>query len=183
MPLPRKKDHGSSGAPVLDIMKAHVKLIDVTEHTEPFVVTKQSTSAQFWLDPQFKCSVEVINDFDDGTANGTKFFESFRYKKDRDGDWINSENSKLGMLTNIVKPDYFEDESISALTADDLEGFEMICRIKPKKNPNTGQVTGSTIDWETMRPLPKKMAVTAAPAELDEIEEDFDDGSLDDAPF
>jgi hypothetical protein len=42
----------------------------------------------------------------------------------------------------------------------------MFCRIKPKKNPTTGQVTGSTIDWETMRPLrPRKAAVVAAPGD------------------
>ncbi|MDQ3637814.1 MAG: hypothetical protein M3426_07440, partial [Actinomycetota bacterium] len=35
---------------------------------------------------------------------------------------------------------------------------------KPKKNPQTGQVTGSTIDWETMRPLrPKKAAAVSVP--------------------
>lgn len=75
------------------------------------------------------------------------------------------------MLTNVIKPGYFEDESIPELTAEDLEGFEMLCRIKPKKNPNTGQVIGSTIDWETMRPLPAKKtaAVTVDEEEFDDI--------------
>jgi hypothetical protein len=69
------------------------------------------------------------------------------------------------MLTEVIKPGYFEDDTIPELTAEDLEGFEMVCRIKPKKNPTTGQVTGSTIDWETMRPLrPKKAAVATAPS-------------------
>jgi hypothetical protein len=43
----------------------------------------------------------------------------------------------------------------------------MLCRIKPKKNPSTGAVTGSTIDWETMRPLPKRQTVAAAASEED----------------
>ena len=48
----------------------------------------------------------------------------------------------------------------------------MMCRIKPKKNPTSGAITGSTIDWETMRPLPTKEKVAAGAAEEDE---DFSD--------
>jgi hypothetical protein len=74
-----------------------------------------------------------------------------------------------------VKPGYFEDDSIPELDAEDLEGFEMLCRIKPKKNPSTGAVTGSTIDWETMQPLPTKETVAAAAVE--------EDGDFSDIPF
>lgn len=159
MPLPRKQDDGASGAPVLDILRARVKLTDVEEHTEPFTVTRKSDGAEFTLDPQFKGSVEVIDDGEDGSDNGEKFFESFKYKnteKDRSGEWINKENSKLGMLTKVVKPKYFEDHTIPELTAEDLEGFELICQIKPKRNPDSGKVLGSQIDWESMKPLPQR---------------------------
>jgi hypothetical protein len=44
----------------------------------------------------------------------------------------------------------------------------MMCRIKPKKNPSTGAVTGSTIDWETMRPLPNRETAAAVAAEEDD---------------
>jgi hypothetical protein len=175
MPLPRSKDDGTGRAPVLDIMKARVKLTDVVEHTEPFTVTRKSDNATFTLDPQFKCTVEVIDDYDDGADNGETFFESFKYKQTKDGEWINQENSKLGMLTKAAKPGYFDDESIPALTAEDLEGFEMHCRVKPKKNPNTGKIVGSTIDWETMKPLPTQKVATAVAGE----DEDWDD----DIPF
>jgi len=171
MPLPRKKDDGSSGAPVLNILRAHVRLIDVEEHIEPYTVTRKSDGRTFTLDPSFNCTVEVVDDGQDGTDNGAKFFEAFKYKntqKDGSGDWINQENSKLGALTEVVKPGYFEDDSIPELDEVDLEGFEMLCRIKPKKNPATGAVTGSTIDWETMQPLPAKEKVAAAAAEEDE---------------
>src|SRR5215208_2903843 len=185
MPLPRKKDDGGTGAPVLNILSAHVRLFDVEEHTEPYTVTRKSDGTQFTLDPGFKCTVEVIDDGADGTHNGAKFFESFKYKKElrrptvtkdgrlepvsdeADAPWVNKENSKLGQLTNVRKPGYFEDASIPELSAEDLEDFEMLCRIKPKKNPNSGQVIGSTIDWETMQPLPKK-PVVVAPAEEDD---------------
>jgi hypothetical protein len=180
MPLPRAKDDGSGGAPVLDIMKARVRLFDVEEYTEPFTVERKSDSATFTLDPQFKCSVEVVDDYDDGSDNGAKFFESFKYKQAKDGSWHNQENSKLGMLTKAVKPGYFDDESIPALTAEDLEGFEMHCRVKPKKNPNTGKIIGSTIDWETMKPLPAaKVAASSAATE----EPDLDESDFDDLPF
>jgi hypothetical protein len=157
MPLPRKKDDGSSGAPVLDILRAHVRLFDVEEYTEPFVVTRKSDGATFTLDPQFKCNVEIIDDGEDGSDNGAKFFEAFKYKQDASGEWTNKENSKLGMLTKVAKgPEYFADTSIPELTKDDLEDLEMICQIKPKKNPDSGKVLGSMIDWESMKALPKR---------------------------
>jgi hypothetical protein len=179
MPPPRKKDDGSSGAPVLNILRAHVRLMDVEEHIEPYTVTRKSDGRTFTLDPAFNCTVEVLDDGQDGTDNGATFFEAFKYKntqKDGSGEWINQENSKLGALTEVVKPNYFEDYSIPELDAEELEGFEMLCRIKPKKNPSTGAVIGSTIDWETMQPLPTKETVTAATAEE---EDDF----LDIPPF
>jgi hypothetical protein len=149
MPLPRKKDAGSSGA--------------------PFTVTRKSDGATFTLDPQFKCSVEVVDDGQGGDDNGAKFYESFRYKLNKIGEWINQDNSKLGMLTEVVKPGYFDDESIPDLSEDDLEGFEMMCRIKPKKNPG-GSTTGSTIEWDTMRALPSKKVAAAAAEEEDDVE-------------
>jgi hypothetical protein len=170
MPLPRKKDAGSSGAPVLDISRAHVRLVDVEEHVEPYTITRKSDKATFMLDPQFSCTVEVLDDGQGGEDNGTKFFEGFRYKQDKNGNWFNQQNSKLGMLTNVVKPGYFEDPSIPELEASDLEGFEMLCRIKPKKS-SSGQATGSTIEWDTMQALPKKKVATATAEE----DEDFSD--------
>jgi hypothetical protein len=118
--------------------------------------------------------VEIVDDGEDGSDNGEKFFESFKYKnteKDKSGEWINKENSKLGMLTKVVKPRYFEDETIPELTEEDLEGLELICQVKPKRNPDSGKVLGSTIDWESMKPLPSKAKVAAVAEE----EEDWDD--------
>src|SRR5215218_6017495 len=115
MPLPRKKDDGSSGAPVLNILRAHVRLTDVEEYTEPYTVTRKSDGRTFTLDPAFNVTVEVVDDGQDGAD-----------------DWINQENSKLGALTEVVKPGYFEDDSIPELDTEDLEGFEMLCRVKPK---------------------------------------------------
>jgi hypothetical protein len=175
MPLPRKKDAGASGAPVLDLLNAHVRLIDVEEHVEPYTITRKSDGQSWTKDPDFSCTVEIIEDGQDGKEDGTRFFESFKYKnteRDKSGDWENRENSKLGALTNVVKPGYFEDDSIAEISEEDLEGFEMMCRIKPKKNPTNGAITGSTIDWETMRPLPTKAKAAAVVAEEDA---DFDD--------
>jgi hypothetical protein len=176
MPLPRSKDDGSNGAPVLNILRAHVRLTDVEEYTEPFTVTRKSDGATFTLDPQFKATVEIVHDSEDGTDNGEKFFESFKYKntqKDKSGEWINKENSKLGMLTKVVKPNYFDDESIPELTAPDLDGFEMICQVKPKTNPDSGKVLGSMIDWESMKAVPTVAAVAAVAAEEDADWEDI----------
>ena len=174
MPLPRKKDEGTA-APVLNILQAHVKLFDVEEHVEPYTVTRKSDGAQFELDPGFNCTVEIVDDGEVGESNGEKFFESFKYKKNSDGEWFLKENSKLGELAKVVKPGYFEDPSILDVAEEDLEGFEMLCRVKPKKNPQTGRVTGSTIDWETMRPLRKQPVAQAAASEAVTDDEDFSD--------
>jgi len=171
MPLPRKKDAGGTGAPVLNILRAHVRLTDVEEHTEPYTVTRKSDGATFQFDPDFSCTVEAVDDGQDGSDNGVTFFERFRYKQDEDGGWFNQKNSKLGALSEEVKPGYFDDDTIPALETSDLEDFEMLCRIKPKKN-TSGQVTGSTIEWDTMQALPKKPGETAATSEE---ETDFSD--------
>jgi len=168
MPLPRKKDAGGTGAPILNIPMAHVRLTNVEEHTEPYTITRKSDGAKFTLDPAFNCTVVVIDDGQDGSNNGAKFFESFRYKQDEDGGWFNQKNSKLGAVTELKKPGYFDDDTIPALEASDLEDFEMLCRIKPKRNPSTHEVTGSTIDWETMQPLPKEKAAAVDAEEDDE---------------
>jgi hypothetical protein len=187
MPLPRKKDAGSSGAPVLNLLSARVKLFDVEEYESPYTVTRKSDGAEFTLDPGFKCTVEVVDDGADGSDNGVQFFEQFKYKQAKldkanrfepakSDDWFNQQNSKLGALTEVVKPGYFDDDSIPELGASDLEGFEMMCRVKPKNNPSTGAITGSTIDWETMQALPgTKMASVAAAQPEDPNEEDFED--------
>ena len=179
MPLPRKKDAGSSSAPVLNLLSAHVRLVDVEEHVEPYTVTRKADGMSWTLDPAFNCTVEIVDDGAEGSHNGVAFFESFKYKnaaKDKSGEWSNQQNSKLGALTEVVKPGYFDDDSIPELDISDLEGFEMLCRVKPKKNPTTGAVTGSTIDWETMQPLPNRAKATAAAgaAEAD-ADADFDD--------
>lgn len=185
MPLPRQTDDGSGGAPVLDILRAHVRLFDVEEHEKPYTVTRKSDGAEFQKDPGFTCTVEVLDDGSDQSDRGVTFFENFRYKntkKDKSGDWINKENSKLGQLTNVVKPGYFEDESIPDLTAADLEDFELICRLKPRKDPSSGKIRGTTIDWETMQAVPKEpMAVVSETAQ--EAGKDDDEDIFDDIPF
>jgi hypothetical protein len=183
MPLPRRKDDGTGGAPVLNLLSARVKLLDVEEYEKPYAVTRKSDGAEFMLDPGFKCTVEVIDDgSEDGGDIGVTFFEQFKYKntkKDKSGEWLNQQNSKLGALTEVVKPGYFDNDSIPELDASDLEGFEMRARVKPKKNPSTGAITGSTIDWETMLPArtPEKVAATTA-ARLAEEDAAFDELSF-----
>jgi hypothetical protein len=175
MPLPRKKDAGSSGAPVLNLLSARVRLVEVEEHVEPRTVTRKSDGQSFTFDPQFKVTVEIVDDGANGADNGVTFFEQFKYKQDKEGNWFNQQNSKLGALTEVAKPGYFDNDSIPELDSSDLEGFEMLCRVKPKKNPATGAVVGSTVDWETMRAAPTPVKVAAVVAE--------DDKDFDDIPF
>jgi hypothetical protein len=177
MPKPRQKDDGTSGAPVLDILSAHVRLEDVTEHEEPYETTRERDGATFRYDPGFNCKVVIVrgHDSEGEDAKGETFFEKFRYantKKDKSGEWILKENSKLGKLAKVVNTDYFEDESIEDLSEEDLEGFEFVCSIIPKKIPDSGKVIGSTIAWESMRRLPAKVGPSGA---VEVEEEDFED--------
>ncbi len=181
MPLPRKKDDGTGGAPVLNLGNARVKLFDVEEFEQPYTITRKSDGAEFPFDPNFKCTAEVVDDGNDGSENGITFFEAFKYKKNKKGEWHNQENSKLGALTMVVKPGYFEDEAIPALDASDLEGFEMLCRVKPKKNPSTGAIVGSHIDWETMQPVPTPVAEPVAANTAAWVTEE--EAAFDDIPF
>jgi hypothetical protein len=184
MPLPRRRDAGSSGAPVLNLPHARVRLLSVEEHTEPRQVTRKADGAKFTLDPQFNVTVEVIDDGNDGTDNGARFYEGFRYKQDDNGEWFLQENSKLGALASIVKPGYFDDPSIPELTASDLTGFEMLCRVKPKKNPTTGIVIGSTIDWETMLRAPEdKVGSFSSKSRESSAESSADESDWEDIPF
>ena len=48
MPLPRKKADGTGGAPVLDILQARVKLLDVEEHVEPYTVTRKKDGNRYF---------------------------------------------------------------------------------------------------------------------------------------
>ncbi len=85
-------------------------------------------------------------------------------------DWKQAERRVASILGGVRVPvsgrrrgDALRLISVVTLTAEDLEAFEMRCRIKPKKNPQTGQVLGSTVDWETMRRLPETGKPVASP--------------------
>jgi hypothetical protein len=176
MPKPRQKDDGGSGAPVLDILSAHVRLEDVAEFEEPYTVTRERDGATFELDPGFNCKVVIISghDAEGEDCKGATFFEKFKYKLGEDsGEWILKENSKLGRLAKVVHPDYFAD-AVPDLSEETLEGFEFLCSIVPKKIPDSGKVIGSTIAWESMRRLPAK--TTSSAKNRDTVaEEDFSD--------
>lgn len=57
-------------------MKAHVRLLDVEEYVKPYTVTRKSDGTEFTLDPGFNCTVEVVDDNDDGSDDGAKFSRS-----------------------------------------------------------------------------------------------------------
>jgi hypothetical protein len=179
MPKPRQKDDGGSGAPILDILSAHVRLEDVAEYEEPYEVTRERDGATFKLDPGFNCKVVVVagHDADGEDAKDETFFEKFRYsntEKDKTGEWILKENSKLGRLAKVVHPDYFTDDSVPDLSEEDLKGFEFLCSIVPKKVPDTGKVIGSMIAWESIRRLPARVGAPSG---------EIDEGDFEDIPF
>jgi hypothetical protein len=169
MPLPRRKESGATAAPILNLLRARIKLVDVEEYETPRQVTRRSDNATFTLDPQFSCTVEVLDDGENGDYNGSRFFESFRYKQDPEtGEWILRQYSKLGVLAEIVRPGYFDDEDLESLSEYDLEGFQLLARIKPKKN-SAGKAVGSILEWDSLSAVPTR--TTSSKAEQEEIED------------
>jgi hypothetical protein len=74
----------------------------------------------------------------------------------------------------VVHPDYFSNDNVPDLSEEDLEDFEFVCSVVPKKVPDSGKVVGSTIAWESMRRLPaQKVGPSGAAPGVEE--EDFSD--------
>ena len=87
-----------------------------------------------------------------GKDEGARFYDRFKLKEDKNGDWVFAKYSKLGNLM-IVRygQDWFEDET-AGFDVNDLLGFEFIAQVQPKEDNNGKPLAGSTINWKSMRP-------------------------------
>jgi len=144
-------------APVVTIPQAKVKLVDVEFHSEPRELTTKDGTRTFTVDPGLNAQVVVVDDMDDGTYDGLKFYQNFRMKWNEDDErWEIRDGTALG---NLFRAKYgqrfdFESEEDFEFDEDDFENFAYMTKVVPKKNPSTKQEIGSMCHHETIMAMP-----------------------------
>jgi hypothetical protein len=173
-----KKSATGGGAPSLDILAAKLRIVEAELSLEEREV-KLDNGRTFMAEPNLNVKVEVVaNMVDPGVDEGAKFYDRFKLKKD-DGDWSFAKYSKLGNLI-IVRygEDWFDDPRAEFEEAD-FEDFEFIAQVEPKTDSKGKPLTGSTINWKSIRPAggAEEKEAKEARASLAREEEDYFDKS------
>jgi hypothetical protein len=157
----RKERKDENSPPVLNLQQAKLKMTKPDFEDKPKEITLDD-GRKFTTTPGLNARIEVVDDFGDGTHDGTVWWERFPLKqaKDSDGEpiedeWIIGRKGKLGALC-IARygPDFFDDDGIE-FASDKFDGFEFQTKVVPKENLSTGKVTGSRCHHETIGPVPK----------------------------
>src|SRR5215208_3511273 len=151
MVLVKKSAGNSGGVPSLDILAAKLRIVEAELSLEEREV-KLDNGRTFMAEPNLNVKVEVVaNMVDPGVDEGVRFYDRFKLKKD-DGEWSFAKYSKLGNLI-IVRygEEWFEDPRAEFEEAD-FEDFEFIAQIEPKTDSKGKPLTGSTINWKSIRP-------------------------------
>jgi hypothetical protein len=177
MVLVKKSAGNSGGVPSLDILAAKLQIVEAELSLEEREV-KLDNGRTFMAEPNLNVKVEVVaNMVDPGVDEGVRFYDRFKLKKDDQGDWSFAKYSKLGNLI-IVRygEDWFDDPRAEFEEAD-FEAFEFIAQIEPKTDSKGKPLTGSTINWKSIRPAggaEEKEAKEARASAAREEEDDFD---------
>jgi len=146
----RKKE---TGAPIIDLPQAKIKIVEAELRPERYEVTSNSGET-FTIDPNLNCQLEITDDLADGEYDGVRFYDTFKLKEADDGTWELRDGTKFGALAKArYGQDFFETDQ--AFDSEDLEEFEFLAKIEPKTNFRTGKITGSMLGWETIMAIPK----------------------------
>src|SRR5918997_5158453 len=177
MVMVKKSAGNSGGTPSLDILAAKLRIVEAELSLEEREV-KLDNGRTFMAEPNLNVKVEVVaNMVDPGVDEGVRFYDRFKLKKDDQGDWSFAKYSKLGNVI-IVRygEDWFDDPRAEFEEAD-FEDFEFIAQVEPKTDSKGKPLTGSTINWKSIRPAGEAEEDEAKEkvAEVEkEEEEDFD---------
>ena len=177
MVMVKKSAGNSGGAPSLDILAAKLRIVEAELSLEEREV-KLDNGRTFMAEPNLNVKVEVVaNMVDPGVDEGVRFYDRFKLKNDDQGDWSFAKYSKLGNLIVVrYGEEWFDDEAAEFEEAD-FEGFEFIAQVEPKTDSKGKPLTGSTINWKSIRPAggaEEKEAKEARTSAAREEEEDFD---------
>jgi hypothetical protein len=172
-----KKSAGNGGAPSLDILAAKLRIVEAELSLEEREV-KLDNGRTFMAEPNLNVKVEVVaNMIDPGVDEGVKFYERFKLKKDDDGDWSFAKYSKLGNLIIVRYGEEWFDDPRAEFEEADFEDFEFIAQVEPKTDSKGKPLTGSTINWKSIRPAggaEEKEAKEARTSAAREVGDDFD---------
>jgi hypothetical protein len=181
-----KKSATGGGAPSLDILAARLRIVEAELSLEEREV-KLDNGRSFMAEPNLNVKVEVLaNLVDPGVDEGVKFYDRFKLKKDDDGEWAFLKYSKLGNLIVVrYGEEWFEDPNAgfedpnAGFEEADFEGYEFVAQVEPKTDSKGKPLTGSTINWKSIRPAggteekAVKEKIAAAQAEEDDNFQDI----------
>src|SRR5919107_4269842 len=152
MVLVKKSAGNSGGVPSLDILAAKLRIVEAELSLEEREVNLDN-GRTFMAEPNLNVKVEVVaNIVDPGVDEGAKFYDRFKLKKDDDGDWSFAKYSKLGNLIMVRYGEGWFDDSRAGFEEADFEDFEFIAKVEPKTDSKGKPLTGSTINWKSIRP-------------------------------
>jgi hypothetical protein len=176
MVLVKKSAGNSGGAPSLDILAAKLRIVEAELSLEEREV-KLDNGRTFMAEPNLNVKVEVVaNMVDPGVDEGVRFYDRFKLKKD-DGEWSFAKYSKLGNLIIVRYGEEWFDDPRAEFEEADFEDFEFIAQVEPKTDSKGKPLTGSTINWKSIRPAggaEEKEAKEARASAAREEEDDFD---------
>ncbi len=173
-----KKSSSGGGAPSLDILAARLRILEAELSLEEKEVNLDS-GRSFVADPNLNCKIEVVKNLvSPGDDEGVKFYDRFKLKKDEEGEWAFLKYSKLGNLISVRYGEEWFDDPSAGFEEADFKGFEFVAKVEPKTDSKGKPLTGSVVDWKSMRPAggseEKEAEEKVAEAEAEE-EEDFED--------
>src|ERR671912_629041 len=178
MVMVKKSAGNSGGVPSLDILAAKLRIVEAELSLEEREVNLDN-GRTFMAEPNLNVKVEVVaNMVDPGVDEGVKFYDRFKLKKDDDGEWAFLKYSKLGNLIVVRYGDKWFEDPNAEFEESDFEGFEFVAQVEPKTDSKGKPLTGSTINWKSIRPAggveEKVVKEKVAAAEAEEAA-DFED--------
>jgi hypothetical protein len=180
MVLVKKSAGNSGGVPSLDILAAKLRIVEAELSLEEREVNLDN-GRTFMAEPNLSVKVEVVaNMVDPDVDEGVRFYDRFKLKKDDQGDWSFAKYSKLGNLIIVRYGEEWFDDRGAEFEEADFEDFEFIAQVEPKTDSKGKPLTGSTINWKSIRP--------AGGAEEKVVKEKVAEskastGNLEDVPF
>jgi hypothetical protein len=177
MVMVKKSAGNTGGAPSLDILAAKLRIVEAELSLEEREVNLDN-GRTFMAEPNLNVKAQVVaNMVDPGVDEGVKFYDRFKLKKDDEGDWSFARYSKLGNLIMVrYGEDWFDDPRAEFEEAD-FEDFEFIAQVEPKTDSKGKPLTGSTINWKSIRPAggaEEKVARESRTSAAREEEDNFD---------
>ena len=174
-----KKSATSGGAPSLDILAAKLRILEAELSLEEKEV-KLDNGRSFMAEPNLSVKVEVAaNLVQPDVDEGVKFYDRLKLKRDDGDGWVFSKYSKLGNLIMVRYGEGWFEDAEAEFEEGDLENFEIIAQVEPKTDSKGKPLTGSTINWKSIRPAggsEEKEAYQVAQAEAaaeGDAEEDY----------